>query len=278
MSTATDRQNELHPRLSMSPDKNFLFSYEDTEIELYQKSYSSTENLVEKYNKIASDLEELLFFLKKFVDLEHVHFVNEDHGTISRTRVYLSRRNYRQFQRDLIKSGEIHSFGETKAERTWLLDGNSNDFFNIYYSQSGIKVKDINRNFLMLATADVPNVFNKKSLNVNEIIPLIMLLKNGVDTSLKYAGVEANMENRVNFVSLYMQQYFFKVTAINEITKVKKGAITKTAIAHAAAKGFNSTLLSMFYVNNFFSDDPEIIEQFNTLPLSWVDGALNSKD
>lgn len=278
MVNTAENKPELHPRLSELPNKDFLFSYENVEIDLHQKTYSSAENIVEKYNKIASDLEELLFFLKKFVDLEHVYFVNEDHGTVLRTRVYLSRRNYRQFQKDIIKSGEVHSFGATKADRTWLLDGNSNDFFNIYYSQSGIKVKDISRNFLMLATADVPNVFNKKSLNADEIVPLIMLLKNGVDTSLKYAGVEASMENRVNFVSLYMQQYFFKVTAINEITKVKKGAITKTAIAHAAAKGFNSTLLSIFYVNNFFSDDAEIIEQFNTLPLSWANSAFNSKD
>lgn len=275
MTEKPDTNVDLNPRLTFSSQDKLLFSYEDVKIELLQKSYLPAAEMVEKYNQIASDLEDMLFFLKKFIDLQHIQFRYEDHGAIGRTRVYLSHKNYRKFQLDMIKNNK--NIGQTKTDRAYILQSDDNDFFTIYYNKNGISIKDFSLKFLLLATEDVPKVFTNKSLNVREIIPLIMLLKRGADTSLIHAGVEVTMDNRVNFVSLYTHQYFFRVTAINEITKVKKGSVTKTSIAQAAAKGFNATLLSLFYINNFFTEDPDLIKQFNGMPIEWLDTILNTR-
>lgn len=154
------------------------------------------------------------------------------------------------------------------------------DFFSLKYSGSGKFDIYINAALKKLVASVLPKSehIKKPFCSYEEFASIINKVTFAIDELFINEGLEVSAQNRSNLVSLvYTMSAFVKKTKkVKTLLGVNAEDydVKSKQLIHAAANGYNSNFVKLFYIQNCFPNDPEEFKDLTSLPYSMLIGIL----
>lgn len=184
--------------------------------------------------------------------------------------------NISEHKNSKFRSLNAAKFGGFFEERTFVL----------LSTPGKIGAKGMKGSFIELVSDEEANEKIKEAAFADSFIPfddlilMIETIKNDINKVIEEAGIKVTDKIRRNLISLLQNTYLFKLDPIRKVTNVsyRKANKYNVDLIKAAALGYNATLLSMLYVNDYYPVDKEEIEELSNLPFNLLNAVLSGEN
>lgn len=144
----------------------------------------------------------------------------------------------------------------------------------IKYGATGYFEINTNMAFRKLANSLLPENEHivDATITRNKFSKVMDKVTDAIDTLLVAEGLEANIQNRSNLISLAanLSATLTKNKKVNALlgTTHESHNIANPALVRAAAKGYTASLIKLFYIENYFPKNEEEVDIFMGIPFS----------
>jgi hypothetical protein len=157
------------------------------------------------------------------------------------------------------------------------------DFFSLKYDGSGKFTIYINAAFKKLVASLLPvsEHITKSICSYEEFALIIDKVTSAINKLFVNEGLEASAQNRSNLISLVytMSASIKKTKKVKALLGVASEDydVKSKQLIHAAANGYNSNFVKLFYIQNCFPKDSEDFKVLTALPYDMLIGILGGK-
>lgn len=237
----------------------------------------STPEQDKNIERVTTNLTELVDKLTKLVAPENLHMANWGHYYVS---CEFSNHNkaFDEFIRQTYYQGfpGYRSYADKKSAKHRRISRTiiTGKLVTLKYGATGYFDINTNMAFRKLANSLLPENEHivDATITRNKFNKVMDKVTSAIDSLLIAEGLEANVQNRSNLISLAanLSATLTKNKKVNALlgTTHESHNIANPALVRAAAKGYTASLIKLFYIENYFPKNEEEVDIFMDIPFS----------